>query len=1027
MHQYTFLHTQIDFIYDSFTNSPVIHIYGTDSRSRPVTLHVNNFFHYIYCETSNIINDKYIYDLKEALSIFEKGKIMSIECVEKQSIYGYNSKRKMFLKISINNPTGITALKNMLEEGIILYKRKTVFKVYESNVPYVMRFMIDKNISGMSYIAVNREVDVDESYNATQEIQSLLDRKEQKVSKVFISVEEDEVFGIEQVGEFLKLPKMKILSFDIECIGHENSFPNAKFDPVIQIGNTLGISHDNGNVVRRDIFCLKDVSNIPDAHVHCYETEKELLDAWHKFVCSIDPDILTGYNIKNFDIPYLLERGEVLKLKDFSILGRTKKHIKAKEAFFSSKQAGARNNKEIDIDGRLIFDMYSVIRKDFNLRSYTLNSVSVHFLKEQKEDVPYTSMRALQEGDKETRKRIATYCLRDTHLPLRLFYILNVLPNYTEMARVTGVPLEYLSSRGQAIKVLSQILRYAKKFDLIVPLIEIGENERGYEGGYVMDPIKGFYSSPISVLDFSSLYPSIMIVNNLCYTTLLNKSEAVAILDSKIPEKNDTADFSSFTQMITNENFSQNDEHILPEDIIITPTQNYFVKQNKRVGLLPQILITLLEERKKAKADLAKTNDPGLKAALNARQLALKISANSVYGFTGAINGRLPCLEISQSVTGFGREMIVKTKSLVESKFTKKNGFSHDAKVIYGDTDSVMIDFNESDLNIVFKIAMEVSEYVSATFVKPISLEFEKVYFPYLLMNKKRYAGLIYTRPDKPDKIDTKGIETVRRDNCEMVRSVIEICLDLILNKKDIYAAQEYVKKVVKDLYLNRIDLSQLVISKSITKTEGKYLNKQAHVELAEKLRKRDAGSAPGLGDRVGYVIIRGEKGKPAYERSEDPVYVLNNNLPIDTEYYIENQLAKPIARLFEPIMDNVSSLLKGEHTRQIKTVAIETGPLQMFLTKKVTCIKCHVPGQILCRGCSKDFDQHFLDFQEQLDEKRLTYSKCWRECQRCQGSIYNEVLCVNRVCPIFYMRTKVANEIQEDLDKYEKLKNLEW
>lgn len=1031
MSHYTFLHTQIDHTYDNYTDTPTLLIFGTDRQSRPVTLRVNNFYHYIYCEPQCEITKNLLTNLETALLNFEKGKVMSIECVEKQSIYGYHSKKKTFLKISINNPNGISALKTMFENGIYILNKRILFKVYESNIPYVMRFMIDKNIAGMSYISVNKKIDVENSINAspmTQEMDFSQSSKEIKSENLFIVADESEVHGIEQVGDYLKLPRMKILSFDIECIGRNDSFPTAKTDPVIQIGNTFSFSHDNGNSVRRDIFCLKKVAPIPDANVFCFDEEKDLLMAWNRFVRAMDPDIFIGYNIKSFDIPYLLDRAACLKLNDFPILGRTLKPIKAKDSFFSSKQVGSRKTKEIEMEGRLIFDMLDVIRKDFNLRCYTLNSVSVHFLNEQKEDVPYSSMRALQEGDKETRKRIATYCLRDTHLPLRLFFKLNVLPNYTEMARVTGVPVEYLSSRGQAIKVLSQILRNAKKEDFIVPTIDIPENERGYEGGFVMDPIKGFYSSPISVLDFSSLYPSIMIVNNLCYTTLIEKKEALRVLEDKNQEIYDSSIKSSFSRMIDGEVFSQDDDTLLPEDITVTPTQNHFVKKNKRVGLLPRILIALLEERKKAKLDLAATDDPELKASLNARQLALKISANSVYGFTGAINGKLPCLEISQSVTSFGREMIVNTKNLVETKFTKKNGYSHDAKVIYGDTDSVMIDFKESDLNLVFKISKEVAEHVSSHFVKPISLEFEKVYFPYLLMNKKRYAGLIYTRPDKPDKIDTKGIETVRRDNCEMVRNVVETCLDLILYKRDIHAAQEYVKGVVQDLYLNKIDLSQLVISKALTKTEDKYQSKQAHVELAEKLRRRDEGNAPALGDRIGYVIIRGEKGKPAYERSEDPVYVLDNNLPIDTEHYIEHQLSKPIARLFEPIMDNVNSLLQGEHTRRVKTTVLATGPMNLFVKKQITCIKCHSLGKILCDSCKKhDFQKHYLEFQEQLDEKRKRYSKCWTECQRCQGSVYNEVLCVNRVCPIFFMRTKVAKEIEEDLEKYEMLKKLEW
>jgi DNA polymerase delta subunit 1 len=166
--------------------------------------------------------------------------------------------------------------------------------------------------------------------------------------------------------------------------------------------------------------------------------------------------------------------------------------------------------------------------------------------------------------------------------------------------------------------------------------------------------------------------------------------------------------------------------------------------------------------------------DPFKRAVLDGRQLALKvsqisgiladfqISANSVYGFTGATVGKLPCLAISSSVTAFGRHMIEFTSKEVESEYCVKNGYDHDAKVIYGDTDSVMVRFGCPDLPTAMRLGAEAADLVSAKFVKPIKLEFEKVYYPYLLISKKRYAGLYWTRPDKYDKMDTKGIEVSR-------------------------------------------------------------------------------------------------------------------------------------------------------------------------------------------------------------------------------------------------------------------------
>lgn len=442
------------------------------------------------------------------------------------------------------------------------------------------------------------------------------------------------------------------------------------------------------------------------------------------------------------------------------------------------------------------------------------------------------------------------------------------------------------------------------------------------------------------------------------------------------------------------------------------------MKANVRKGLLPEILDDLLSARKRAKAELKSETDPFKRSVLDGRQLALKISANSVYGFTGAQVGKLPCLEISGSVTAYGRTMIEKTKSEVESNYTIANGYENDAVVIYGDTDSVMIKFGVKTLEESMRLGREAAAFVSAKFVQPIKLEFEKVYFPYLLINKKRYAGLYYTRPDKFDKMDCKGIETVRRDNSPLVANLINNCLQKLLIERNPDGAVEYAKQIISDLLCNRIDISQLVITKELTKNE--YAAKQAHVELAAKMKKRDPGTAPKLGDRVPYVLCAAAKNTPAYMKAEDPIYVLENCVPIDSKYYLENQLSKPLLRIFEPILGEKaeSILLRGEHTRTKSVVTSKVSALSAFTKKKEACLGCKAllpngyENKALCPHCESNeapLYQQELTSQRLLEDK---YGRLWTECQRCQGSLHEEVLCTSRDCPIFYMRKKVQMEL---------------
>merc|ERR1719433_1107416 len=608
---------------------------------------------------------------------------------------------------------------------------------------------------------------------------------------------------------------------------------------------------------------------------------------------------------------------------DFCRLGRMKNQRSRKRV----DTFNGREKVEVNIDGRVQFDMLVVIQKEQKLSSYSLNAVSAEFLGEQKEDVHYSMIGDLFQTSAETRRRLAIYCLKDAYLPMQLLEKLLCMYNYVEMARVTGTPINFLLNRGQMIKVTSQLLRKAREYGYVMPTTKSQPSEDKYEGATVLEPLTGYYDKPIATLDFASLYPSIMMAHNLCYCTLMRPDQAV-VMDEKLVTK--------------------------------TPSGCFFVKSQQRKGLLPMILEELLAARKRAKKAMAEAEDPLTQSVLNGRQLALKISANSVYGFTGATTGMLPCLEISSSTTAFGRTMIDHTKNLVEKTYSIQNGKAHDSQVIYGDTDSVMVKFGVETVEEAMRFGQEAADMVSQTFIKPIKLEFEKVYCPYLLMNKKRYAGLYWTNPQKYDKLDAKGIESVRRDNCGLARQLVDKSLRTILIDKSIKGAIEYVQQIISDLLQNKIDLSLLVITKSLGKGANAedYAVKQTHVELAERMRKRDPSSAPGSGARVPYVIISGAKNMKAYEKSEDPLYALENSLSIDAQYYIEHQLQLPLLRIFGPIMGDdtkaKSQLFSGAHTRTVNAPTSQSNALAKFVTKSLKCLGCRVviKSGSLCAHC---------------------------------------------------------------------------
>ncbi|OJJ51242.1 hypothetical protein ASPZODRAFT_87370 [Penicilliopsis zonata CBS 506.65] len=966
-----------------------VKLFGVTEAGQSVLLHVTGFQHYLYIAAPVGFTkedcEPYRAFLESKLGQFQPV-IQSVQITMRENLYGFQGNQKSYyLKITVTEPKFISKLRGALENTASAVNYKGMWANTESgiltfdSIQYVLRFLIDTGISGMSWVEAK-----------AGKYRLLPPRERQSNCQIEASVDYQDLIAHAPTGEWAKMAPLRILSVDIECAGRKGIFPEPNQDPVIQIANVVTRYGESKPFVR-NVFVLDTCSLIVNTQILEFEKEEKMLMAWRDFVEKVDPDVIIGYNIANFDFPYLLDRAKHLKCTGFPYWTRLKGvQSQAKEANFSSKQMGNRESKSTNTNGRIQLDLLQLVQRDHHLRSYTLNSVSAEFLGEQKEDVHHTMITELFNGTPDSRRRLAVYCLKDAYLPQRLMDKLMCLVNYTEMARVTGVPFNYLLARGQQVKFISQLFRKALEQQLVIPNIK-SSDEQDYEGATVIEPIRGYYGVPVATLDFASLYPSIIQAHNLCYTTLLNKNSV-----EKLNLKKD-------------------------EDYIVTPNGDMFCTAKVRKGLLTQILEELLGARKRAKKELAVETDPFKKAVLNGRQLALKISANSVYGITGATVGKLPCLAIASSTTSYGRQMIEKTKQEVEARYTIANGYSHDAKVIYGDTDSVMVKFGVTELEDAMKLGQEAADYVSSKFIKPIKLEFEKVYFPYLLINKKRYAGLYWTNPKKYDKMDSKGIETVRRDNCRLVQTVIETVLHKILIDRDLDGAQSYVKDTISDLLQNKIDMSKLVITKALSKSD--YTAKQAHVELAERMRKRDAGSAPTLGDRVAYVIVKGAGGSKNYEKSEDPIYVLENNIPIDTKYYLDNQLANPLGRIFEPILGEkkASQLLTGEHTRSISVAAPTMGGLMKFAKKTQTCMGCKKPlsgkeemAGAVCEHCRPRLGELYTKTLNKVSDLEVRFGRLWTQCQRCQGSLHCEVICSSRDCPIFYMRMKAKKDVED-------------
>jgi DNA polymerase delta subunit 1 len=745
-----------------------------------------------------------------------------------------------------------------------------------------------------------------------------------------------------------------------------------------------------------------------------------------------------------------------------------------------SRAMGHREDYLLNVPGRSCFDLMEYMQRNEKLPSYSLNAVAAKFLGDKKEDVPFWHIRPLYMSGPKGRMTVNKYCLKDCKLPWDIIDKKLIFVNCFEMARVVGVPFKWLLERGQQAKTQSKLLRCTRANGYLLPTQS--PPKRPYKGAIVVKPDKGYYNIPIVVLDFSSLYPSIMIANNLCYSTYFLLKHAI-LLGLK-PE-----------------------DYTVPNIELNGREPFGFVKPHIRKGILPMILMDLLGSRGIAKKDLAAAIAEKLYALakiMDGRQLALKMTANSVYGFTSANN--LPLTEIAETVTGIGRDMIQLSTKLIEAHFltttidtlscmrsgfdpnllqittnnsylinctgnefalanqkeTSKNEldsknqivmpdlykfvkyFIKDAHVVYGDTDSVMVDCGDISVARALELGKEMSSYLKRYFLPPNDMLFEKVYYPYLLVSKKRYAALFWTKADKHDKMDVKGLESARRDWSGICTKVQEGALQQLLFHRNLQGAVDVVHKACSDLLTNKVNIFDIILTKGFTQPLANYAlsgSSPPHICVVKKRIKRDPATAPRVGERVTYVMVQGTEKKTG-DRAEDPLYVMENNILIDGNWYIQNQLVKPCIRLLQAALckdpmelDDPNKVYKkkpqltyaykilfqGEHMRSKKQQVRNGGFMSTFFTRTQSCIVCRVKcvngsttcANPECKEIAKNtaLDQSRIEFR--LASAKLNQAK--QTCVTCQkGTPYDSIICENKTCNNWYHRFKTSIDFKD-------------
>lgn len=843
---------------------------------------------------------------------------------------------------------------------------------------------------------------------------------------------------------------LKILSFDAEMYSHNNDFPEVIHgDHVIAICASIKVY--GTPELERHAFVLWDAESqglldckTPNMITHYCESPEDLFDQFRDLVVVADPDILTGWNIYGFDMPFLWDgyvaayeapktRGsEALHLDLLKALqrptpsvgtllqglhkssasdsgpkkaiaalslrhkmalrksaelpeviagplrreirsalampaepnftgaadletlralpaGRTKdlfqqvidqgrqtglargrylSRLACEKSSLAEKRmasAAKGDNTYYYWSGRCCTDLMQIIKDDKKLDDNTLKFAAQTFLDSEygKLDMtPAEIFKAYRTQEAPAMAAMLDYCARDADIPVLLMDRLSYVPLWVEMSRVTFTGLQQVLNGGQQRKVYNLIARFVhnthilNKADSEWPMSTVNEDDDhdndelgtledamkkrrpDYQGATVIEPISGFYTESISTLDFESLYPSIIIHFNLCPSVyvrpstieLVRTDTQVAIESHKIRHA-----------ILVDADKDQYDEF----------DREYFFVKNVQ-GVVPRLLQHLLKARKVAKKAMNNAPDEFERNVQNGRQLALKVSCNSVYGFFGVPQkkGLMSCKPVAAVTTLRGRAFIEAAKNYVEAHYT-------DSKVLYGDTDSIMINWGPSiDVPKAYQLAEEASAAITellrsgavegaskpllASAASAVTLANEKVYTPYLLIQKKNYAGFKYlllgghkpeTLDDFEGSIDMKGIDAVRRDRSKLVKTLSNAVLDALLVQKSLQAAIGTLKSALADVAQQKAPLDWFVLSKSL---KGTYANENApHVQAWRRMAARGDPDVPEVGTRMPFVIVAAkgayQHAKALYERSEHPDYVKRAGLHYCAKYYLSN------------------------------------------------------------------------------------------------------------------------------------------
>ncbi|KAF9150775.1 DNA polymerase zeta [Linnemannia schmuckeri] len=696
---------------------------------------------------------------------------------------------------------------------------------------------------------------------------------------------------------------LDVLSMEVHCRTRSGLLPDPKVDPILSVfycwqTEREGLASNGwvpgfhvGIITYEGSGMLEKLALGPlGVSVEVAMDEGAMMNAVIDRVRQLDPDILAGYEVHNLSWGYLVDRYQATFSMDMTKLISRIRPLKApllsKSAMEAQNSFNSRKNSGLKIVGRHVFNVWRLIRGEVALTNYGYCNVVFHVLQQR---IPHYSFETLTkwwtDGSALHQSRVIKNYVHRVQYVIQLIESQELISRTSEFARVFGVDFFSVISRGSQYKVESLMIRLSKpeNYIMISPSrAQVGAQRAAEVIPMVMEPESGFYEDPVVVLDFQSLYPSVMIAYNYCYSTCLGKLGGGTKL-------------GVMTDYVVQDGILP----LMQDHLNIAPNHVMYVNQDIRRSLLSRMLSEILDTRvmvKKAMKDYP--NNKSLLKLLDARQLSLKFIANVTYGYTCAsFSGRMPGVEIADSIVLSARETLERS-----IRFVNENP-KWDARVVYGDTDSMFVQLKGRTRQEAFEIGYDISETVTRMNPRPVKLKFEKVYHPCFLVTKKRYVGSSYETSGQVEPIfDAKGIETIRRDGVPAVQKIMETCIKTMFRTQDLSLVKAYLVRQLGKILEGRVPVPDLMFGKEVKL--GKYSEKGVPPPGAVVSARRmelDPRSEPQYGERVPYVVVYGDPSARLTDQVVEPKELLRNkDLRLNGEYYIRKHVIPSLERILQ-------------------------------------------------------------------------------------------------------------------------------